>query len=391
MTSGPVVFMGTPAFSVPFLDAILISGREIALVITQPDKPKGRGQKLMPPPVKEFAITHNIPVLQPQKLSEPFIADAIKEINPEFIVVVAYGKIIPSVILKIPSRGCINVHASILPEFRGASPIQWAIIKGCNVSGVTTMLMDETLDTGDMLLQETLAVERTDTAGSLSLKLAEIGPAILIKTLAGLETGEIVPVKQDHTKASYAPLIKKEDGIIKWNDSSENIYNKIHGFDPWPGTYTYYKGKRWGIWKAEVIPANENSEQKQEVRSKKQEISITTEIPPPLTGEGQGGGEQRLFSENQRDKNVPPILNFDMDRRGFPTPPEGFLGERFKQGKIIDVQANGIIVSTGDCAIKLTEIQPEGKRRMRVEEYLRGHKVEKGVVLGDETGNIDSD
>ena len=341
MTTGPVVFMGTPAFSVPFLDAILKSNRGVALVITQPDKPKGRGQKLMPPPVKEFAITHNIPVLQPNKLSEPSVIDLIKNTNPEFIVVVAYGKIIPSAILKIPKKGCINVHASLLPEFRGASPIQWAIIKGCTVSGVTTMLMDETLDTGDMLLQETLTVERTDTAGSLSLKLADIGPAILIKTLAGLETGEILPVKQNHIMASYASLIKKEDGIIKWNEPSENIYNQIRGFDPWPGTYTFYKGKRWGIWKAEVVV-----------------ITMENENPPLCLRGGMGG-----LSSN----------------------------EKFISGEIIDIQTNGIIVATGDGAIKITEIQPEGKRRMRVEEYLRGHKVEKGVLLGVETGHIDSD
>ncbi len=324
MISGPVVFMGTPIFSVPFLDALIKSGREVALVITQPDKPKGRGQKLMPPPVKEFALSHDISVLQPDKLSEVSVAESIRKINPEFIVVVAYGRIIPSAILKIPEKGCINVHASLLPEFRGASPIQWAIINGCTVSGVTTMLMDETLDTGDMLLQEKVKIDRTDTAGSLFNKLSETGPGLLIKTLNGLESGEVLPIPQNHEKASYAPLIKKEDGIINWKESSENIYNKIRGFDPWPGAYTFYRGKRWRIWKAEV-----------------QDV-----LPAKLT--------------------------------------------ESRHGDIIDVLADGIVVADGDGAIKIQEFQPEGKRRMRVEEYLRGHKVEKGVILGDEAHGIDT-
>lgn len=308
------MFMGTPSFSVPFLDALLKSGRDVALVITQPDKPKGRGQKLMPPPVKEFALSHSIPVSQPDKLSEVSVIKSIRDINPAFIVVVAYGKIIPALILTIPEYGCINVHASLLPEFRGASPVQWAIIKGCTVTGVTTMLMDETLDTGDMLLQEKVRIDRTDTAGSLFNKLSGIGPDLLMKTLAGLERGDIPRVPQNHENASYAPLIKKGDGIINWKESSEDIYNKIRGFDPWPGVYTFYKGKRWGIWRAEV-----------------------------------------------KDTTIPTV----------------------KPGEVTDVNPDGIIVTAGKGAVNITEIQPEGKRRMKIGEYLRGHKVEKGIVLGD--------
>lgn len=317
MISAPVVFMGTPSFSVPFLDALLKSGREVALVITQPDKPKGRGQKLMPPPVKEFALSHSIPVSQPDKLYEASVIESIRGINPEFIVVVAYGRIIPVSILKIPEKGCINVHASLLPEFRGASPVQWAIIKGCTVTGVTTMLMDETLDTGDMLLQEKVMIDRTDTAGSLFNKLSDIGPGLLIKTLDGLESGDVLQVPQNHENASYAPLIKKEDGIINWKESSENIYNKIRGFDPWPGVYTFYKGKRWGIWKGEALDV----------------------LPAGST--------------------------------------------IYRYGEIIDIQSDGIVAAAGTGALRITEIQPEGKRRMRVEDYIRGHKVEKGVILGD--------
>lgn len=308
-----VVFMGTPSFSVPFLDALLKSERAVAGVITQPDKPKGRGRKLMPPPVKEYALAHKIPILQPAKLSAPIFAESIKKIQPQYIIVVAYGKIIPPEILKIPEKGCINVHASLLPEYRGASPIQWAIIHGRTYTGVTTMIMDEGLDTGDILLQERVEINRSETAGSLSTKLSDIGVNLLIRTLDGLDRGKIVPQPQDHGKASYAPLLKKEDGLIDWRDTSEDIYNKIRGFDPWPGAYTFYQGDRWGIWKAEVLKRH---------------------IPSHTPGE------------------------------------------------ITEVQPEGIIVATGDSALKITEIQVEGKRRMGVGEYLRGHRLEGGIILG---------
>ena len=308
-----VVFMGTPSFSVPFLDAILKSKRMVSGVVTQPDKPTGRGRKIIPSPVKEYALKHNITIFQPSKLSDQSFVESIKEIRPQYIVVVAYGRIIPAEVLGIPAKGCINVHASLLPEYRGASPIQWAIINGRPYTGVTTMMMDKAIDTGDMLLQEKIDIDRSDTAGSLGIKLSDIGVRLLIRTLDGLDRGEIVPQPQDHSKASYAPLIKKEDGLIDWFDSSENIYNKIRGFDPWPGTYTWYKGYKWGIWKADVI--------------NKVVISYTP-------------------------------------------------------GEIIEIQSEGIIVTTGDSALKITEIQAAGKKRMTVAEYLRGHKVESGIMLG---------
>lgn len=310
--SATVVFMGTPSFSVPFLDALLKSERTVGCVVTQSDKPKGRGQRLIPPPVKEFALSHNIQVLQPSKLSDPIFVEKIKEIAPQYIVVVAYGKIIPLAILSIPEKGCINVHASLLPEYRGASPIQWAIIHGCKYTGVTTMLMDEGLDTGNILLQERVEIAKTDTAISLSARLSDTGVKLLVRTLDGLDRGEIVPKPQDHEKATYAPLLKKEDGLINWGDRSENIYNKIRGFVPWPGAYTFYKGERWNIWKAEIL-------------------------------------DKHLVSH---------------------TP-----------GEIVEVQPEGIIVATGDRGLRIKEIQLEGKRRMGVDEYLRGHKVERRVIL----------
>ena len=324
MTAGvrtPIVLMGTPSFSVPFLDALLKSGRDVKAVVTQPDKPKGRGQRLMPSPVKEFAQKQNITILQPTRLSEPLFVETIKEINPVYIVVVAYGRIIPSVILRIPEKGCINVHASLLPDYRGASPIQWAIIKGSTCTGVTTMMMSETLDTGDILLQEKVKIDITDSAGSLSRKLSDIGVPLLIKTLNGLDRCDITPQPQHHDEASYAPLLKKEDGLIDWQDKSENIYNRIRGFNPWPGAYTFYKGNRWSIWKAIIIESH--------------------------------------LSAN-------------------------------KPGEIIEINHDGIIVVTGDSVLKITEIQIAGKKKMAMEEFLRGYKVETGVILKKEDGNKES-
>jgi len=307
-----VVFMGTPSLSVPFLDSILKSGRNVAYVVTQTDKLKGRGRKLTPPPVKEFAISHGIPVLQPKKLSEPSFSEAIRAIAPDYIVVVAYGRIIPLEILQIPKKCPVNVHASLLPEYRGASPIQRAVLEGRTYTGVTTMLMSPELDAGDILLQERIEIDRSDTAGRLSIKISETGVDLLIRTLDGLDRGEIVPLPQQHDKATYAPLLRKEDGLIDWQDSTENIYNRIRAFDPWPGAFTFYEGKRWGIWKAEIV-------------------------------------EKRFQS------SVP--------------------------GELVEVEPAGIIVSTGDGGLKITEMQAEGKRRMGVREYLRGQKAEKGVIF----------
>ncbi len=245
--------MGTPSISVPFLESIINSGRMVACVVTQTDKPKGRGHKLTQSPVKEFALKHGIPVLQPGKLSEPSFYDAIKAAEPDYLIVVAYGKIIPSEILKIPKKFPVNVHASLLPEYRGASPMQRAIMDGRRYTGVTTMLMNPELDAGDILLQERIEIERDDTAGSLGIKMARTGSELLIRTLDGLDSGETVPVPQKHEIATYAPIIRKEDGRIEWHNSAETIYNRIRAFNPWPGAYTFYNGKRWGIWKAEIL------------------------------------------------------------------------------------------------------------------------------------------
>lgn len=247
-----IVFMGTPEFAVPSLRALIEVGENVVAIVTQPDKPRGRGKKLTPPPVREAALKHNIPVFQPEKIKdEPFIT-AISNFSPDVIAVVAYGKILPKAILDIPPKGCINVHASILPKYRGAAPINWAIINGEKETGITTMLLDEGMDTGDMLLTEKVEIRDDDTTSSLHDRLKYIGADLLIKTIKDIKSETIRPIPQDDSQATYAPMLKKEDGRIDWTMKAEEIKNLIRGLNPWPGAYTRWDGKQIKIFKAEV-------------------------------------------------------------------------------------------------------------------------------------------
>lgn len=247
-----IVFMGTPEFAVPSLAALLRSDHSVVGVVTQPDRPKGRGQELATSPIKRLAGQHKIPILQPLKMKDPGFLDSLAAWKPDLIVVAAFGRILPKVILDLPSRGCINVHASLLPKYRGAGPIQWAIIRGERETGITTMLMDEGMDTGAVLLQEQLPIAPDDTAGSLSAKLAEVGGRLLIETIAQFETGALVPKPQDHARATMAPLLKKEDGLLDWTLPVVELANRVRGLSPWPGAYTYLGADRWVIWNASV-------------------------------------------------------------------------------------------------------------------------------------------
>jgi len=239
--------MGTPEFAVESLNQIVQAGHNVVGVITQPDRPKGRGKKLAPPPVKEKAIELDLQVYQPEKVREANFIDVLKAVNPEVIIVVAFGQIIPKTILELPSFGCINVHASLLPKYRGAAPIHWAVINGETETGITTMFMDEGLDTGDMLLKERVPIEPNTTTGELHDQLAVLGGQVLVKTLAKLEKGELFPQPQNHELASYAPLLKKEHEKISWEQSAQNIHNLVRGMNPWPGAYTFYKESRLKI------------------------------------------------------------------------------------------------------------------------------------------------
>ncbi len=245
-----IIFMGTPEFAVPSLETLLKSDDQVVGVVTQPDRPKGRGQTLTPSPIKLIAQREKLPLLQPIKMKDPAFLDALAAWKPDLITVAAFGRILPPVILNFPPRGCINVHGSLLPKYRGAGPIQWAIINGEAETGITTMLMDEGMDTGAMLLQDRIAITPEDTAGTLSPRLAELGGQLLIKTLKQLKAGTLVPRQQDHSQATLAPLLKKENGVIDWTLSATAIANRVRGLSPWPGAYTFAGEERWTIWRA---------------------------------------------------------------------------------------------------------------------------------------------
>ena len=237
------VFMGTPAFAVPTLDVLLQAGLNLVGVYTQPDRPKGRGQALAAPPVKEMALRHGIPVFQPQKLRAPEVVEELRALAPDLIVVVAFGQILPRSVLEIPRYGCINVHASLLPKYRGAAPINQAIIDGEIETGITTMLMDVGLDTGPMLLKRALNIGPEETAGELHDRLCTLGGETMAATLQLLLRGELHPQVQDDSQTCYAAMLKKEDGRIDWSQSAQQIHDRIRGLAPWPGTYTELNGE----------------------------------------------------------------------------------------------------------------------------------------------------
>lgn len=304
-----VVFMGTPEIAVPCLDKLIKTGIDVPLVVCQPDKPKGRGNKLQPPPIKEYAQKQQVEVFQPEKIKNNKEAiDKIASYSPDFIVVVAYGKILPKELLDIPKSAPINVHFSLLPKYRGAAPVNWAIINGENITGVTTMKMDEGLDTGDILLMKSVEIGKSDTALTLSEKLAHVGADLLVETLENYHN--ITPVPQEHEKFTYAPIIKKEDGKIDFNKSAEEIERMIRGFIPWPTAYTFLNGKMVKFFKAEVV-----------------------------------------------EKECRP-------------------------GEIIEVTKDSFTIGCGKNALKIYELQFEGKNKMDSKSFLAGFKLKTGDIFG---------
>ncbi len=254
-----VVFMGTPDFSVGTLRELVKGGHEVVGVVSQPDKPKGRGKSLMPTPVKEAALELGLPVYQPKKVREPEFIEILRKLEPEVIVVVAFGQIIPQEILDLPPYGCINVHASLLPKYRGAAPIQWAVIDGEPQSGVTIMKMDAGLDTGDMITKVVVPIAEEETGGSLFDKLSAAGARLLVDTLPSLTNGTAVYEKQpEESPTPYAAMIQKQMGNIDWNRPAVEIERLVRGLNPWPSAYTKLKGKTLKIWKAQVIEESEN-------------------------------------------------------------------------------------------------------------------------------------
>lgn len=246
-----IIYMGTPDFAVPCLERLIKDGYDVCLAVTQPDKARGRKMILTPPPVKVTAEKNGVEVFQPVTLKSDEAYDKLKSYNPDFIVVAAYGKILPKRILDIPKYACINVHGSLLPKYRGAAPIQRAVIDGMKTSGVTTMLMGEGLDTGDMLLKYETEIGENETAGELFDRLAEASPDLLVKTLEDFALSKITPEKQDESKATYASMLSKDEALIDWNEPSDIIHNKIRGMSPWPVAFTHYDGKKLKIYQSE--------------------------------------------------------------------------------------------------------------------------------------------
>lgn len=305
-----ILFMGTPEFAQMSLKALVEDNRDVVCVITQPDKPKGRGYEMAMPEVKVYALEHDIPVYQPETLKNGAILPLLEEYRPDVIIVVAYGKILPEYILNFPKYGCINIHGSLLPKYRGAAPIQRAVIDGEKVSGVTSMYMEKGLDTGDMLIKKELPIERETTAGQYHDALAVLGGEVLLKTLDALAEGTLSPVKQDDALSSYASQLSKAEGEIDWNNTSEQIYNKVRGLNPWPKAFSFIGGKRF------VVDFVYKSEQ---------------------------------------------------------------VG---KAGEVISADENGLVVGCGEGSVLIKEIKVEGKKKMPVGDFLRGHKIEKGTLLG---------
>ena len=247
-----VIFMGTPDFAVGTLETLIEAGHEVVLAVTQPDKPKGRGKEMQYTPVKECALKHAIPVFQPRRVREPECIEELRKYDADIMVVVAFGQILPKEILEMCTYGCVNVHASLLPKYRGSAPIQWAIIDGEEVTGVTTMQMDEGLDTGDMLLKTEIPVEPKETGGSLFDKLAQAGAKLCVETLEALQNGTVTPIPQGETTTAYAKMLDKQLGDINWNKTAVEIERLIRGLTPWPSAYTNWNDKVMKIWDAEV-------------------------------------------------------------------------------------------------------------------------------------------
>ncbi len=324
-----VLFMGTPDFAEKSLEKIYEAGFNIIAVVTNPDRPKGRGMKMIASPVKEYAISKNIKVYQPEKIkNNTEIIETIKKLNPDVICVVAYGKILPKEILEIPKLGCINVHGSLLPKYRGAAPIQWAVLNGDKTTGITTMYMDEGMDTGDMILKEEIEIGENETTGELWEKLAQIGGKLLVETLEKVESGT-APRQKQGENYTIAPMLNKDMAKINWEEkNSAEIKNLVRGLNPIMGAYSILNGKKLKIWKVE-----------------------------------------NLTNESFMDKYV----EFKEYKRKF---------ENITPGTIVYIdKKEGIYVKTKDGLILLLEVQAENAKKMNIQDFLRGNKIEVGEIL----------
>lgn len=297
-----VVFMGTPQFAVPTLERLLSSPHRIEVVITQPDRPSGRGKRISQPPVKQIALEAGLPVRQPDKLKEGLWRDTLQCSEADIYVVVAYGKILPGWLIGLPRYGAVNLHASLLPKYRGAAPVNWSIVRGETTTGVTTMKIDQGLDTGDILLQEKTAIGPEENASELLARLSTLGADLMVRTLDLMERGEIIPVPQNSESASLAPLLRKSDGILDWNQTAEAVHNRVRGLNPWPGAFTFLSRDLLHIWKAHPIRGV--------AASQSPGTLVHMEMQRAVVHCGQGLLElQELQLENRRRVSAPDFLN----------------------------------------------------------------------------------
>jgi len=289
-----IIFMGTPEFAVPSLQALLDSPDQVVTVICQPDRKKGRGKKLSPPPFKVLAEQAGLPVLQPTAIRTDEFLETVRNLRPDLIVVTAYGRILPGSLLNLPPLGAINVHGSLLPKYRGAAPIQWAVLNGERETGVTIMQMDEGMDTGDILLPVKIPITEDDTSGSLFGKLSELGGQALVKAIALLKEGKLRPVKQDDALATKAPMLTKEMGHLDWSKEASELHCLVRGLDPWPSAYGFLAGKRFRFFKPQVVPGAENEPPGTLCRADKEGILIATGRDHLLIREIQPEGKKRM-------------------------------------------------------------------------------------------------
>lgn len=322
-----IVFMGTPDFAVPALKALAESAKhEVSLVVTQPDRPRGRSGKPAPSDVKLCAEQYGIPVFQPEKIREEAAVEQLRRENADIFVVAAFGQLLPKTILEMPRFGCINIHGSLLPAYRGAAPVQWAVLDGQKEAGDTIMQMNEGLDTGDILMQESIPLSADETAGSLYDKLSSMGGPLLLKALDAIEAGTVTPVPQGDSGTHYAKMLRKEMGNIDWTKSAEEIGRLVRGLNPWPSAYTHWNGKMLKIWMAETVT------------------------------------QEELSALGCDEKN-------------------GMDLKEAQPGTVMIVTKDTLMVQTGDGLLALTELQMEGKKRMPVQAFLMGCRMQTGEKL----------
>ena len=292
-----IVFMGTPDFSVNSLESLIEAGHDVAAVVTQPDKKKGRGEKVQFSPVKEAALKHGLTVYQPQRVRDEEFVNILREIAPDVIIVIAFGQILSKEILELAPYGCINVHASLLPKYRGAAPIQWAVIDGEEKTGVTTMQMDEGIDTGDILETIEVVLDKKETGGSLFDKLANVGAKLIVQTLENAKNGKLNPVKQDNEKSNYAKMLKKELGNIDFSKDAVSIERLIRGLNPWPSAYTKFRGKTLKIWDSEVSEKDYEGNYGEIVDFDKNTFTVKTGKGSLIINELQLEGKKRMTTD----------------------------------------------------------------------------------------------